>query len=64
LRQQLEEEKREDVGQGDRFVGAKAQNQNNKFTFGNTGFGSKILGGRQTHLPLKGMFGPQPSKPM
>jgi len=64
LRQQLEEEKREDVGQGDRLVGAKAQNQNNKFTFGNTGFGSKILGGRQTHLPLKGMFGPQPSKPM
>lgn len=58
LRQQLEEEKREDHGQGDRLTAAKQQKSgfslNNNFQFGS----GKLRG---APLPLKGMFGPQPS---
>lgn len=61
LRQQLEEERKEDIGQGDRLVGAKRDGNMQSRSMGMGGFSSKLLGGRQAPMPLKGMFGPQPS---
>jgi len=62
LRQQLEAEQREDVGQGDRLTSAKrdAAGSFNANNFRMGGFSSKLMGRNQPPKPLRGMFGPQP----
>lgn len=64
MRKRLEDEKREDVGQGDRLTNAKRGTQLNSnnlsSAFGSKNpFGSKLVG-RAPPKTLKGMFGPQP----
>ncbi|CAD7930458.1 unnamed protein product [Amoebophrya sp. A25] len=68
-RELTEEEKREDVGQGDRLVGARLSNQlsNRGSTSGFFGLANKFGGGSSTPMKpsvqIRGMFGPQPLFP-
>jgi len=64
MRKRLEEEGLEDIGQGDRLVGAKRgqnPNMNNiKTTVQQNMQGGKFAGGGKPGKALRGMFGPQP----
>jgi len=71
-RQLMEDEQREDVGQGDRLTGAKRDNQGNFNNANNgsffkssfQGLGNKFGGRNSPPKPLRGMFGPQPQSPL